>query len=900
MKNKYLVQLIFIISFLSLGINAQKQRITDVTSSALEFKKSVELNGFIYTVGQSTTSNYSYPTITKQSLDLDPDNTSVKELRRFTPNAKLFLSQIAITSDGNIVVSGTFGDNSAQAPIWVIKMNPSLVTLWGKEIKSTSNNSAFQEPNDMFANDIGGVTILATEYFAGSDNVQVVNLNAAGNIDFSKKVEAPFGQVQGRKEPIGYWKNNNELIVIVRDVNYSEIITLNASGSLISSKEFINSTNEKVSVSNTAKDASFTYYVGRMTESIWTSVVIKVDNSGSVIWSKNFTGLSVINTIAIKNNGTLLVSGQAFFGSLANKLVVLELDQATGNVTSNEPRAYGKVPANHLVLDNPIEVNGNYLFSGSRIYQNISTGYQLLINSSLESFSCYESNVFIPSVSLNITFGSASSTVSVNNLSLNLQSGTTPFDFPITPVQYDLVNNIQTTITTTSDLCNGTPNGTAMITATGGEAPYTHSWWVNDYANNDPTESVSNLDHSKEHNVTTHDLYGCYTYDTVDIQPGTIAPEICMVTVDETSSKNVVVWEKDINNPQNIQNYNIYRNVAGNYSLVGSKPFSDSSFYEDNTNGVNPNITSYRYILTAVASCASNSGSFPVESEIDENNAHETIHMTVTQNAQSQPFLIWDGYEGHNFLFYRVLRDSTNTGDWEVVDAAVPSANFTWTDIDAPTTPTRYMVEVILDPCSPEKADTYGSTRSNRSTGGGVIFQTLSAAFSETNTVIQAGEGIVYTDNSFSSNGGIESRTWEFEGGNPNIGVNQTETVIYNTPGSYSVKLTVYDSISSDVIEKIGLVEVGVSGIENISAFKAVTVFPNPTKDNLTVLIDVSKDTEVIAELYSLEGKLIEAKTKLENNNINFNFNLSEKSKGVYLLKLMTAEGEMIRKVVKN
>jgi hypothetical protein len=208
--------------------------------------------------------------------------------------------------------------------------------------------------------------------------------------------------------------------------------------------------------------------------------------------------------------------------------------------------------------------------------------------------------------------------------------------------------------------------------------------------------------------VRTGDQYQCYVYDTIVVPQLAPISDICMVTVDSTSTKNEVIWEKPISN--SIEGFVIHREVAGNYNVVGYVPYDSLSKFVDNTVGVNPNITSYRYKLTTIDTCGN---------ESDYSDFHETIHLTVNQGAGSVTNLIWDNYEGFSFSYNRIWKDSLGDGNWVLRDS-VSSNVFTWTDIYASTTVTEYRIEVVSPSvCTSTKAQDHNSTRSNRSTIAG-------------------------------------------------------------------------------------------------------------------------------------------------------------------------------------
>lgn len=201
--------------------------------------------------------------------------------------------------------------------------------------------------------------------------------------------------------------------------------------------------------------------------------------------------------------------------------------------------------------------------------------------------------------------------------------------------------------------------------------------------------------------VTVTDNGGCTDVGFVFIMDmGTGSTPICIVTVDSSSTKNVVIWEKPVTTA--IDSFRIYRDVVGNYVHIASQPYAAFSVFVDSTPGVNPQLTSYRYKISQVDTCGNDSVLSPF---------HETIHLTVSPGAGIEINLVWDGYEGLAFNYYRILRDSTILDNWEVIDS-VSSTNFTYTDLTPPPN-SRFVIEVVMDSsCNPTRSPIL-VTRSN-------------------------------------------------------------------------------------------------------------------------------------------------------------------------------------------
>jgi len=235
----------------------------------------------------------------------------------------------------------------------------------------------------------------------------------------------------------------------------------------------------------------------------------------------------------------------------------------------------------------------------------------------------------------------------------------------------------------------------------GGTMPLVYSW---ESGGTGLTES--NLAEG-DYVFTVTDANGCIAAATANIGIDVFPLEVCVVTVDSTSTKNVIVWEKPIAN--GISHFNVYRDVVGTYTYVDSVPYDSLSQYEDVTGGVNPQVTQYRYKISVVDSCGN---------ESDLSAFHQTIHLNAPNLVGNTADLVWQAYGGFTSNFYyRILRDSTGTNDWEVVDS-VSLTTLVYTDIAVPNTSNiSYLVQIATpNTCTSTKAQDHNTTRSNRHT----------------------------------------------------------------------------------------------------------------------------------------------------------------------------------------
>lgn len=94
--------------------------------------------------------------------------------------------------------------------------------------------------------------------------------------------------------------------------------------------------------------------------------------------------------------------------------------------------------------------------------------------------------------------------------------------------------------------------------------------------------------------------------------------------------------------------------------------------------------------------------------------------------------------------------------------------------------------------------------------------------------------------------------SWEFEGGTPATSTEQNPSVVYNTPGTYKVKLTASNTYGSDVEEKLAYITVTLptycsagsnsAGYEGISNFTCNTINNSSGKSTYTDFTHISTD----------------------------------------------------------
>lgn len=204
--------------------------------------------------------------------------------------------------------------------------------------------------------------------------------------------------------------------------------------------------------------------------------------------------------------------------------------------------------------------------------------------------------------------------------------------------------------------------------------------------------------------IDATDSLGCISKDTSDIDVSIPYEEqICIVSVDSITGKNIIVWEKTA--MVNTDQFYIYKESfqANVYNLIGFVDYDSLSVFIDVNS--NPLQKADRYKISTIDSCGS---------ESIKSSDHKTIHLTASVGTNNENNLVWDGYTGFSFPTYNIYRGSSPNN--MSLLAQVASTAFTYSDLTPLSSNNYYKIEAVRSTtCSPsQKPISYPSSISNQ------------------------------------------------------------------------------------------------------------------------------------------------------------------------------------------
>ncbi len=440
-----------------------------------------------------------------------------------------------------------------------------------------------------------------------------------------------------------------------------------------------------------------------------------------------------------------------------------------------------------------------------------------------------------------------------------------------------IVNNVGgptvVLLSTTSTDCNNLTVGAIDIIASGGTSPYTYLW-----SNTDTTEDISGLTIG-QYTVTITDAAGCVAALVADIEDSRpTVQDICVVTVDSISGRNLVVWEKTAG--LGIDYFNIYKEgtQSGIYQLIGSRPFDSLSEYHDSLS--NPALRSWRYRISAVDSCGQ---------ESDLSSIHKTLHLTINLALGGGNNLIWDGYSGLPISSYVIY--SGPAPDTLTAITVVSGSIFTYTHGSPPAGTLHYVVAAQhpFGGCTADKAKNYNSSKSNSTSiaSGVVTPPALAISSSSTNASVDTCDGTATA----SVTGGTLPYTYVW-----NTSPVQTDSVATGLCAN-SFNVTVFDNNGDSIVTTV-IVGQNV-GLQDIDLGGLIELYPNPNRGTFFLHVDQWIESDIEISIYNIKGELIyEEFLNSNSGGLTHLINIAKNSAGIYYLRIALEHGIVHKKVI--
>ncbi|MBT3424032.1 MAG: T9SS type A sorting domain-containing protein, partial [Bacteroidetes bacterium] len=387
--------------------------------------------------------------------------------------------------------------------------------------------------------------------------------------------------------------------------------------------------------------------------------------------------------------------------------------------------------------------------------------------------------------------------------------------------------------------------------------------------------------------VQVTDKYGCQAYsDTVfvDVLEPFASEDICVVSGDPVTGKNLIAWERT--QGQRTAYYNIYRETTatGVYEKIASRLFDSISVYVDYNS--NPKQRAYRYRITAVDSCGN---------ESDPSNHHKTIHLTVNQGVGNTNNLIWSHYEGFTFSSYLIYR-GTHPDSLSQLDIIQSNLN-SYTDINPPIGLLYYRVAVLMpDTCNPQIF--------RGQTSKGPFTQSMSNMKdynSKQSDYMEAYPALISIDSNYGASGSLEVFTnlleWDVKSSQGWLAVerdltSKTITVTALETNNLDYARTAYVDITSDVLPAFTVTVMQKGGDNTISIADVndtegkLKVYPNPFSTETNFEIPAYESKIELLEIIDASGQIVfEEKDIVGNTYALRNMNLS---KGLYFVRIVT------------
>ena len=183
------------------------------------------------------------------------------------------------------------------------------------------------------------------------------------------------------------------------------------------------------------------------------------------------------------------------------------------------------------------------------------------------------------------------------------------------------------------------------------------------------TSSTLSITDAGTYNVTVTDGNTCQNNTEIVVMENLVAtPNICMVTVDTTINKNLIVWEH-LDGTIGIESYNIYKLENSQYQLLGNILHNDTTEFVDMTSL--PGIHADKYVIASVDACGNIGAYSPY---------HQTMNLSIVEGSGDAISLIWTKYIDeagiNNPSEYEIYRGTGNLEYFSSITGGLSDYNY--------------------------------------------------------------------------------------------------------------------------------------------------------------------------------------------------------------------------------
>jgi hypothetical protein len=195
---------------------------------------------------------------------------------------------------------------------------------------------------------------------------------------------------------------------------------------------------------------------------------------------------------------------------------------------------------------------------------------------------------------------------------------------------------------------------------------------------------------------------GCYNHAELMV-PDPVQPfngmEICMVSHDDSSGSNVIIYEPVLNVGIDSVIFYIFDTLTSNYERIGANPLSNHGIFIDDS--ADPDTVSYQYRLAIKDTCSNISSYSPY---------HKTVLLSRMEDQNNNIILNWNPYVGFEYNEFNIYRNFDNNG-YELIGATTDTF---YMDANALTGQNTYQIRIEKDTsCNPGNNIVFTHTASN-------------------------------------------------------------------------------------------------------------------------------------------------------------------------------------------